>query len=64
MHQTAPVTAMACAHCGGFTVVHITTGKHLPDGSRETTPAVCPACHGQPPHTARGSASGLPMGVA
>ncbi|MEU0180195.1 hypothetical protein ABZ312_03225 [Streptomyces sp. NPDC006207] len=38
--------ARVCGHCDGFPVVVITTGTRLPDGSRATLRAVCPACQG------------------
>jgi hypothetical protein len=45
MPHTASST---CANCGGFPIVQVTTGKRLPNGSRQTTPVACRACH---PHT-------------
>ena len=45
MPQHAPNTPV-CRDCDGFPVVAITTGLHLPDGTRQTLTVVCPACKG------------------
>ncbi|MCF3961400.1 hypothetical protein [Streptomyces fuscigenes] len=45
MPDHAPVLPI-CRHCDGFPTVHITTGTRLPDGTRATLTAVCPACKG------------------
>ncbi|MDT0347491.1 hypothetical protein RM590_33725 [Streptomyces sp. DSM 44938] len=42
MPQHTHAHTQECRHCGGFPVVAITTGRRLPDGSRETITTTCP----------------------
>ncbi|MEU5385823.1 hypothetical protein [Kitasatospora cineracea] len=35
-----------CPNCDGFASAAIATGLRLTDGSRDTVPVNCPACHG------------------
>jgi hypothetical protein len=46
MTQPAPARMRHCRDCDGFSVVAITTGDRLPDGTRTTLCVVCRTCSG------------------
>ncbi|MCX4672850.1 hypothetical protein OG453_40485 [Streptomyces sp. NBC_01381] len=44
MHATR---TRICGHCDGFAAAAIDAGYRLPDGTRATETALCPACDGK-----------------